>query len=191
MRRPGQKQIPDEFVVDIAVFDSGGKLLEAMKGLRLKPAGTGVAARPAPGPVGPARVPGDLQALLPKMPHAIAFVDHEELKEPAKLSELSAGELERLKAEIALPRQVSAMANLVATRRAALAYERRMQALPSEGSTAHRVSLAYRADGKPELRFADESGAKAFQGADVSLRTAMASPWLDRSGSGRDGHRTG
>jgi len=179
---------PDEFVVDIAVFDSGGKLLEAMKGLRLKPAGTGVAARPAPGPVGPARVPGDLQALLPKMPHAIAFVDHEELKEPAKLSELSAGELERLKAEIALPRQVSAMANLVATRRAALAYERRMQALPSEGSTAHRVSLAYRADGKPELRFADESGAKAFQGADVSLADSngFSVAWIGPAPAGMD-----
>jgi UDP-N-acetylmuramoylalanine-D-glutamate ligase len=122
------------------------------------------------------------------MPHAIAFVDHEELKEPAKLSELSAGELERLKAEIALPRQVSAMANLVATRRAALAYERRMQALPSEGSTAHRVSLAYRADGKPELRFADESGAKAFQGADVSLADSngFSVAWIGPAPAGMD-----
>jgi hypothetical protein len=160
---------PGEFVVDIAMFDSGGKLLEAMKGLRLKQTGTAVATRPAPGPLDPERISGDLQALLPGTPHAIMLLDHEELKEPAKLSELSAGELEQLNAANARPRQVSAMANLVATRRAALAYGRRRQALPSEGPTANRVILAHRADGKPELRFADESVAKVFQGADISL----------------------
>ena len=181
---------PDEFVVDIAVFDSGGKPLELMKGLRLKQTGTGVTARQrqAPSPIGPARVPGDLQALLPKMPHAIALVDHEELKESVKLNELSTGELERLKAEIALPRQVSAMANLVATRRAALAYGRRMQALPAEGSTAHRVGLAHRADGKPELRFADESVAKVFQGADISLAdgNGFSVAWIGPAPAGID-----
>jgi enediyne polyketide synthase len=201
---------PDEFVVDIAVFDSGGKLLEAIRGLRLKQTGTGVAARPSPGPVDPERVPGDLQALLPKRSYAIALVDHEELKKPAKLSELSAGELERLKAEIALPRQVSAMANLVATRRAALAYGRRMyafgvpasagqaqedssaatafRAMPPEGGTVNGVALVYRADGKPELRFADESVAKAFQGADVSLADSngFSVAWIGPAPAGID-----
>ena len=160
----------DEFVVDIGVFDARGKPLETMRGLRLRRARGAVAARQAPNPVGSARVAGDLQALLPGTPHAIVLVDHEELKEPAKLGELSAGELERLTTEIPLPRRVSAMGNLVATRRAALGYGCRVRAWASSGNeAAQRVILAHRSDGKPVLQFADESSATTFQSVDVSL----------------------
>ncbi len=205
-----RSQSGNEFLVDIAAFDSGGKLLETIKGLRLKRTGTGVSAKPAPSALAASRIPGDLQALLPGTVHAIALVDHEELREPAKLQELSAGELERLKADIPLPRQVSVMANLVATRRAALEYARRARALaaspptalaqknsptpttfpawPPEGATASGIALAHRADGKPELRFENDSVAKAFQGADVSLAdsTGLSVAWIGPAPVGAD-----
>jgi len=82
------------------------------------------------------------------------------------LSEASREESERVRADIPVPRQLPVLANLVAARRAVLAFARQHRnpdLLPT------RVSVAYRTDGKPELRFDDASITHAFAGIDVSL----------------------
>ena len=154
-----RSQNADEFTVDIAAFDASGRLLETMRHLRLQQTGRRLSTHPAAEPISPARVPRDLEALLPGTRQGLAFVQHDELQNPAGRPELAANERERLPAEAAEPRHASALANLAAVRRAVTVCARR----------ADGVTLAHRPDGKPELRFADDSLARELQGADVSL----------------------
>jgi enediyne polyketide synthase len=175
------------FAVDIAAFDAGGELLEEMRGLLLAPTGTGALGQPPPSPVALARVPGDLQALLPHTPHAIAFVPHAELAHPIRPTELESAEVEHLIAGKAAPRQVTLLANLVAARRAALAYAQRMQGHGVALAPAS-IALAHRPDGKPELRFADRTLGGLFQGADISLAdgSGLSIAWLAPAPVGAD-----
>ena len=173
-----------EFVVDIAAFDEKGRLLETMRHLRLKQSGIRLAVRPPARPLTPARVAGDLQALLPRIPHGFALVDHEEATRASmKRGDVSDSELERLRSETAPPRQVSVMANLMAARRAAAAFSSEMALEARTG-----ITLAHDADGKPELRFADEVVAKAFEGTDASLTDGggFSAAWIGPAPVGVD-----
>ena len=182
-----RNQASNGFVVDLAVFDGEGKPLETMKGLLLEQTGAGVAAKPPPAPLTLSRVASDLQALLPQVPHAIALVQHEELEQSAKPTELANAELEQAQAETPLPRRASALANLVAARRAALAYAHQAHGngvVVAPGS----IALTHRSDGKPELLFANRTLGGLFRDADISLAdsSGLSLAWLGLPPVGAD-----
>ncbi len=156
------------FLAECSVFTPTGELIETIRGcvLRVPKVGERVIVKPAATPIPLSRLGSDLQALLPKVPHAISVIDHVELQNLSDVNEITQEEVEQIRGNIPALRQQSVIANLVATRRAALDFARRYSNL--ELSPA-RISLAYRPDGKPELQFADASGSHAFAGIDVSL----------------------
>jgi enediyne polyketide synthase len=167
------------YLVDLAAFSGDGELLETTKGLRLEQTGRGVAGKPPPAPLKLGRVSSDLQALLPQTPHAIVLVPQEEMEQTPRPAELAEVDMEQVQSQVPLPRRVSALANLVATRRAALAYAHQAKgshAAPVPGS----ISLAQRPDGKPELLLADDPPGGFFQDSDVSLADGggLSLAWL-------------
>ncbi|MBI3798495.1 MAG: SDR family NAD(P)-dependent oxidoreductase, partial [Deltaproteobacteria bacterium] len=157
-----------EFLADFSVFTSAGEPVETIRGclLRAPKVGERISAKPSVTPIPFSRLGSDLRALLPKVPLTLAVVNHEELQNLDDLSEISKADIERIRVNTSVPRQQSVFANLVATRRAALAFacqHRNLDFPPTQ------ISVAYRADGKPELRFDAASIARAFSGIDVSL----------------------
>jgi hypothetical protein len=182
-----RNQSSNGFVVDLAVFDGDGKPLETMRGLLLEQAGAGVAAKLPSAPLRLARVASDLQALLPHVPHAIALVQHEELEQGAEPAELASAELEQAQAETPMPRRGATRANLVAARRAALAYACRMHGDGVVVATGS-ITLAHRSDGKPELLIANRTLGGLFQDADISLAdsSGLSLAWLGPAPVGAD-----
>jgi enediyne polyketide synthase len=175
------------YVVDLGVFTENGGWLEEMRGLLLERAGGEVVARPRPAFVRLERLAGDLQALLPHSPHAIALVPHEELEQTAKPLELADPDLAEVKERIPEPRRLSALANLVAARRAGLAYSRRAQ----DGQAAFAsglIRLTHSPQGKPKLVFASQTLAGLFEGMDVSLADGhgFSLAWLGAPPVGAD-----
>jgi len=175
------------YVVDLAVFDGDGKPLETMRGLLLEQTGAGVAAKPPSAPLGLARIASDLHALLPQVPHAIALVRHEELEEAAKPIELTGAEVEQAQADTPAPRRASTLANLVAARRAALAY-----AYQAHGNAvavdAGSITLSRHSDGKPGLRFANGTLGDLYHDADISLADGggLSLAWIGPAPVGAD-----
>lgn len=162
------KRADGEFHEDFSVFTPAGELVETIRGcvLRAPRVGERVSARPSVAPIPFSRLESDLRALLPKTPLTLVVVNHEELRNLDDLGEITKAEIESVRADIPVPRQQSVLANLVAARRAALDFAHRHTSLDLSPA---RVSVAYRADGKPELRFDEASVAHAFAGIDVSL----------------------
>lgn len=152
-----------EFVVDLVVFDAGGRVLESLGDLRLRQAGTGLVARKPDAPAALARVAADVRALLPDTLQAVALVDHGELG-AATLAEVSNDERNQLWRDTPAPRRLSRLGNLVATRRAWTALGH--PPVGTQGAPG-QVTLASQPDGKPELRFA--GGSPAAPGLEVSL----------------------
>lgn len=75
-------------------------------------------------------------------------------------------EIEYVRLATASPRQPSAIANLAATRQAAVAFARQYLKL---GLAPTQIFLSHRYDGKPELQFKNGEASVAFQGVGVSL----------------------
>jgi hypothetical protein len=67
-------------------------------------------------------------------------------------------------------RQATALANLVATRRAAAAFAQRHR---NTTLTPSQISLTHLSNGKPELKCDDASLESAFEGIDVTLADAL------------------
>jgi enediyne polyketide synthase len=174
------------FVVDIAAFNTEGELLEELLGLLLVPAGAPAPSQTPPQPTALARVPADLQALLPHTPHAIALVPHAQLANATEPTVPEAAEKEQAAAEEPAPRQLTRLANEFAARQAAIAYAERLSVgLRCEPSS---ITLVQRSDGKPELRFANSTLADLFQGMDISLSDSrgLSGAWLAPAPVGAD-----
>lgn len=164
----GTRTGEDTYTAEYALFDAGGRLLEQMRGVSLRrPAVLQEARRPrAPAAISAAALAADLSVLLPDMPPAVAIVRHASVADPAQLTELAAADVDRILAEVADPRRPSAMANLVAARRAVRRYAREHLRMAIEPTT---VSLVHLGNGKPHLAWPDASARPAWHGIDVTL----------------------
>jgi hypothetical protein len=166
------------------VFTPDGRLLESMRGLVFQPVASAMPVRhlkekspPCPLPLD--RVPGDLRALLPETPHGIAFVPHQGLSSTVNPESLAQSQLAPSNAKMAVSPQVRPLANLMATRGAALACARQT-ASDNRVLGLEAISLEHDADGKPELRVADPAVTGLFQGMEVSLThgSGFSLAWL-------------
>jgi hypothetical protein len=103
------------------------------------------AVRPLPA----TRVGDELRALLPQHPHALVFVSHGEVEDGRELPELSRADREQIARETSEARRLTALASLVAARRAVAQFAREYR---QRELSPCSVDLAHRADGKPVLR---------------------------------------
>ena len=149
------------FRSDFEIRNAAGKLVERIEGgmFRHSPQPPRAGETPPPAPITMERVSADLAQHLDNVPNALVFVEH---GTRGNYAEISPKEIDALRQATAPARQISAIANLVAARRATA------QCLGLSVSP-HNVSLGHRPDGKPELRFTDAARAKAFEGNDISL----------------------
>lgn len=161
-------QRDSEYAADYAVFDAAGTLLEQMSGLELRmPKGVvKVPTRRAALPILASRVASDLAELLPNFPHGLALVAHAELRDLDSVAELTRSNIQQVRAEVGEFRHATALANLVATRRAAATFAQRHR---NTALTPTQLSLAHLSNGKPELKCDDASLESAFAGIDVTL----------------------
>ena len=118
-----------------------------------------------PVPVPLEHVSADLAELLAKTPHALAVVEHDHTTRE-DFAEVTREEILALRQATAQTRQPSAIANLLAARRAVTQCAAEHLSL---NISPHDVQLGHDSDGKPELRFTDAAHTKAFQGLNISL----------------------
>jgi enediyne polyketide synthase len=153
---------------DIEIRDAAGELVERVEGALLRHSSMAAhAARKSPlAPVPMERVSADLAELLAKVPHALAMVEHETVTACVDFAEVTRDEIAARQPATAPARQTSAIANLLATRRAVTECAVKHLGL---NASPHDVHLTHRPDGKPELRFTEAANSKAFQALDISL----------------------
>ena len=151
---------------DLTVWDMTGALVETFRDLTLKGTEGAAAARlPTSEPRSLVDVANDLRTLRPAHSLALAIAGHTEVSDGVLSSELSRSDRDRVAMDVAEPRRTSALANLLATRRAAADFGRTQQtAMPNPGT----IQLASCADGKPALRMAGCS-ATVLAESDVTL----------------------
>ena len=182
-----RQQSARTFVVDLATFDAAGRPLENMTGLVLEQTGTGGRPEPPAPPLTLSRLPGDLRALLPQTPHAVALVAHTEINANGTLQELTAADVARAQTQTSAPRRLSALANLVAARRGFVAYTQHA-ASPGCLPAASDITLEHRAEGKPELYCANRRLGEDYPEADISLADGpdLSLAWLGPPPVGAD-----
>ena len=156
------------YMVDYSVFSPEGNLVETMTGLALQlpTAGSRTQAKRSPAPISISRFGKDLKELCPHLPHAIAMVEHKELINSELPPELSHSEIERLRTEVPEPRQLSALANLAAARRAVVNYCAQQHGLTIVPSA---FGLTHAPDGKPAIQFHDLALKVTLGGIEISL----------------------
>ena len=153
---------------DIEIRNAAGELVELMQGgLFRHSAHTSHAEKKLPpAPISMDRVAVSIAELLTKTAHAFVIVEHDTATASEAIAEITRDEIAALRQAIAPARQPSAIANLLAVRRAVTKCAAKHLGL---NISPHDVQLAHRADGKPELRVTDAAHAKAFQEIDLSL----------------------
>jgi enediyne polyketide synthase len=153
---------------DIEIRNAAGELVERVEGALLRHSSTAAHAgrKSPPAAVPMERVSADLAELLAKVPHALAMVEHETVTAREDFAEVTRDEITALRQATAPARQISVIANVLATRRAVT--ECAVKHLGVNVSR-HDVHLAHRPDGKPELRFTEAAKSKAFQALDISV----------------------
>jgi enediyne polyketide synthase len=161
-----QKKPGDRFMANINLYDESGQVLETIKGLILQAPRSAInVVEPYP-QIPMSRVETDLYSFFESKSFGIAAVDHSEVDSLAATDEFKQDELEFFNQEIADPRRPSAIANLLATRRAAVLYAR--DHFGTDIDPTH-VFLNHQADGKPDLHIDKESTVQGLQSAGVSV----------------------
>jgi enediyne polyketide synthase len=172
---------------DIEIRNAAGELVEGVKGALLRHSSTTThAGNPqAPTPVPAGRVSADLAELLANVPHALVMVEHEAVTAREGFVEVNRDEIVALRQATAAARQTSALANLLAARRAVTQCAAKHLGLNVSPNDVH---LAHRADGKPELRFSDGAHAQKFQELDITLAdgAGLSVAWVAPSPVGVD-----
>jgi len=167
-RVTGEEAPGGTFSADIAVFSEEGQLLETMRGVRLETSST--PAQEGPRAAAPTRLASleDEIAPLVAIPLALALVRHAQIEEALARGEISATERAEAAADRSPLRLPSALANLLAARRAGarfLGTHRGLAVAPGG------VLLARLADGRPQLQLANP--ATGFPAdVDISLTDA-------------------
>ncbi|MCK5851606.1 SDR family NAD(P)-dependent oxidoreductase, partial [bacterium] len=159
-------QKSDRIISDLAVYDENGKLIEYIKDVVTKTPDrkkTTTNTRVVK-PVSLKRTEEDLNILIPDAKWAITSVNHSEIING--IPEISDDEAEILVGNIPEPRKNSTLCNLVATRRAAVAFAEKCGAKINP----ENIDLLHDEDGKPQLKIsADDATKKLFDGCDVSI----------------------
>lgn len=156
-----------DYSTDITVFDQSGAMVEKMTGIMLRASDGGarnkVLRRTEYSSL--AQVSPELGRLGSPGSIALAVVEHSEIRNGGEVPELSRMDREQIAAETSEARRLSALANLVAARRAAMGFARGGHEEPSPTD----FTLVHRADGKPELRGRNTIAEHIVRGIDVSL----------------------
>jgi acyl-CoA thioesterase FadM len=123
--------------------------------------------------------------LLAKVPHALEMVEHESGTAAEDFPEISRDEIVALRQATAPARQPSALANLLAARRAVTQFAAKHLGLNVSPRDVH---LAHRPNGKPELRFTEAANSRAFHALDISLADShgLSVAWIGPSPVGVD-----
>ena len=106
-----------------------------------------------------------LDHLPEHFPHIMSSVRNIEVQNNS-YTEISPEDKQRMAGQVGPARLDTALANLIAVRRAAVRYARVYLGLQVEAAL---ITLAHHPDGKPKLKISDPSLADAFAGIDISL----------------------
>lgn len=159
----------NEFTSKLAVFDKAtGSLCEIIEGVitRVPAAVKSDAIVQPEKPVALKNVAEEITALVPEIPLAFAAAQYDEINSAKELTDndLSAAE------NISESRRQSYFAGLIAARRAAMKYAKRISCTLSP----HAVSLSHADDGAPILNCDDPKAAAQFADARISLSDTNA-----------------
>lgn len=122
--------------------------------------------RPSPTPIAPWRVASDLEELLPAFPHALSFLNNDEMDQPESILELTRTEIGCMPSALERRRKKAILGRLVAARRAAEAFARRHR--DATLNPIH-VSVDDPSADRPQLRCADAALESLLSGVDLSL----------------------
>ena len=163
-----KEQNDDHIVSDLAVYNSAGKLSETIKNVITKTpdksGGKTIPPRVAK-PIPIKRIVEDLNVLISEKKWSAAFAEHSEISS-GELSEISQQEISSLSKKIPAPRKNSAIANIIAARRAAIAFAKKF----GKDILSENIALVHNENGKPYLSISPTVSAKnIFDDCDISI----------------------